>query len=55
MFPPKEGCAIEVASPYTGPPDSVFEGSISGCTVHSAGIDRQLVSVKFAMRGAPSR
>jgi hypothetical protein len=55
VFPPKEGCAIEVTSPYTGQPDSVFEGSISGCIVHSAGIDRQLASVKFAMHGAPSR
>jgi hypothetical protein len=55
VFPPKEGCAIEITSPYTGQPDSVFEGNISGCTVHSAGIDRQLASVKFAMHGAPSR
>jgi hypothetical protein len=55
VFPPKDGCAIEVTSPYTGQPDSVFEGSISGCTVHSAGIDRRLASVKFAMHGAPSR
>jgi hypothetical protein len=55
VFPPKEGCVIEITSPYTGQPDSVFEGSISGCTVHSAGIDRQLASVKFAMYGAPSR
>jgi hypothetical protein len=55
VFPPKEGCTIEILSPYTGQPDSVFEGSISGCTVHSAGIDRQLASVKFAMHGAPSR
>ncbi len=55
VFPPKEGCTIEVLSPYTGQPDSVFEGRISGCTVHSGGIDRQLASVKFAMHGAPSR
>jgi hypothetical protein len=55
VFPPKEGCEIEILSPYTGQPDSVFEGRISGCTVHSGGIDRQLASVKFAMHGAPSR
>lgn len=55
VFPPKDGCVIEITSPYTGQPNSVFEGSISGCTVHSAGIDRQLASVKFAMYGASSR
>jgi hypothetical protein len=55
VFPPKEGCEIEVTSPYTGDPDSVFQGIISGCTVHSAGIDRRLASVKFAMHGTPSR
>jgi len=55
VFPPKAGCAIEITSPYTGQPDSVFQGRISGCTVHSAGIDRQLASVTFAMHGAPAR
>lgn len=55
VFPPKEGCAIEITSPYTGQADSVFAGSISACTVHSAGIDRQLAAVKFAVHGAPSR
>jgi hypothetical protein len=55
VFPPKAGCLIEVTSPYTGAPDSRFEGTISGCTVHSAGIDRQLAGVKFAMHGMSAR
>jgi len=55
VFPPKQGCTIDVISPYTGRTDGVFEGTISGCTLHSAGIDRQLTSVRFAMYGASSR
>ena len=55
IFPAKTGCIIEVTSAYAGTAASVFAGEISQCTVFSAGIDHVLSSVRFTMRGSPSR
>jgi len=54
-FFPKTSCTITVTSAYTGSPASVFAGEVRDCTVHSAGIDQQIASARFTMRGAPSR
>ena len=55
IFPAKTGCIIEVTSAYAGTAASVFAGEISQCTVFSAGTDHVLSSVRFTMRGSPSR
>jgi hypothetical protein len=54
IFPPKDACVINITSSYTGTPNGVFAGEISNCTVHSAGIDYNISSVIFMMRGVPS-
>jgi len=54
IFPPKDACIINITSSYTGVPNGVFAGEISDCTVHSAGIDYNISSVIFMMRGVPS-
>ena len=53
IFFPKGDCFINVDQAYTGGADSVFSGSISDCTVHSAGIDKHISSFSFTMRGQP--
>ena len=55
LFFPKTSCTITITLPYTGTPNSVFAGEVNNCAVHSAGIDYNISSVKFVMRGAPSR
>lgn len=55
IFWPKSSCTITVTSAYTGTPNSVFSGEVRDCPVHSAGIDYTISSVKFVMRGSPSR
>jgi|GEM_PF-2329824 len=54
IFPPKSSCTINITSSYTGTPNGVFAGEVSDCTVHSAGIDYNISSVIFMMRGVPS-
>ncbi|MCK4910123.1 MAG: hypothetical protein KAR83_00705 [Thermodesulfovibrionales bacterium] len=53
IYFPKGECYINVDQAYTGGADSVFSGSISDCTVHSAGIDKHIMSFSFTMRGQP--
>lgn len=55
IFPPKDSCVINVTSSYSGAPNGVFAGEILDCTVHSAGIDYNISSVIFIMRGVPSQ
>jgi hypothetical protein len=55
IFPPKDSCVINITSSYSGTPNGVFAGEISDCTVHSAGIDYNISSVIFIMRGVPSQ
>jgi hypothetical protein len=55
IFWPKTFCDITIDSGYSGSSSSVFSGEIRDCIVHSAGIDYQISSVRFTMRGAPSR
>lgn len=55
IFPPKDSCTIVIASPYTGDQEGIFEGEVYDCTVHSAGIDYNISSIKFRMRGVSSR
>lgn len=54
IFPPKDACIINITSSYTGTLNGVFAGEVSDCTVHSAGIDFNISSVIFVMRGVPS-
>lgn len=54
IFPPKDSCTINITSPYTGTPESIFDGEVNNCVVHSAGIDHT-ISAKFTVRGIPSR
>jgi len=54
IFYPKDSCDIVVTSPYSAAPDGFFSGDVSDCIVHSAGIDHNISSVKFTMRGIPS-
>lgn len=53
IFPPKDACVINITSSYTATPNGVFAGEISDCIVHSAGIDYNISSVIFIMRGVP--
>jgi len=55
IFPPKDSCIINITSSYSGTPNGVFAGELSDCTVHSAGIDYNISSVIFIMRGVPSQ
>lgn len=55
IFWPKTSCVISITSAYTGSASSVFSGEVHDCPVHSAGIDYTISSLKFTMRGAPSR
>lgn len=54
IFPPKDSCVITITSSYTGTPNGAFAGELSDCTVHSAGIDYNISSVIFIMKGVPS-
>jgi hypothetical protein len=54
IFPPKESWIINVTSPYRGNTDGIFSGEISACAVHSSGIDYNISSIKFTMKGVPS-
>ena len=54
IFPPKDACIINITSSYTGTPNGVFAGEVSDCIVNSAGIDYNISSVIFVMRGVPS-
>jgi hypothetical protein len=53
VFFPKGDCYINVSNAYTGGAGSVFSGSVSDCTVHSAGIDKHISSFDFTIRGQP--
>jgi hypothetical protein len=55
IFPPEESCTFLITSPYQGSPDGIFAGELSDCVVHSAGINYHIASVKFTVRGVPSR
>jgi hypothetical protein len=55
IFPPKDSCVINITSSYSGTPNGAFAGEISNCTVHSAGIDYNISSLIFIMRGVPSQ
>lgn len=55
IFWPKTSCVITITSAYTASASSVFSGEVHDCPVHSAGIDYTISSLKFTMRGAPSR
>ena len=55
VFPQKTSCVVQVTSPYSGTPQSVFSGEIANCVVYSAGNDHTLSSVRFSMTGAPKR
>jgi hypothetical protein len=55
IFPPKDACVVNITSSYTGTKDGVFAGEIADCTVHSAGIDYNISSVIFIMRGVPAK
>jgi hypothetical protein len=50
VFPPKDLCFITVKTAWSGAPGSVFAGSVSSCTMHSAGIDRVIGSMDFEVR-----
>ncbi|OGW38383.1 MAG: hypothetical protein A2Y97_08075 [Nitrospirae bacterium RBG_13_39_12] len=54
IFPPKDFCIINITSPYSGDTEGIFSGEISDCIIHSAGIDYNISSVKFKMKGVPS-
>lgn len=55
IFFPKTSCTINITSAYTGSASSLFSGEILDCQVHSAGIDYNISSAKFSMKGAPAR
>jgi hypothetical protein len=55
IFWPKTSCVITITSAYNGSASGVFSGEVHDCPVHSAGIDYTISSMKFTMRGMPSR
>lgn len=52
VFFPVGICIIDVYTPYTGQPDSVFSGQLDECTFQSAGINKQVKYAQFTVRGA---
>jgi len=54
IYPPKTICIMNITSPYTDSPESIFEGWVKGCVVHSAG-DEHTISFRFSMKGVPKK
>ncbi|OGW37228.1 MAG: hypothetical protein A2Y97_11710 [Nitrospirae bacterium RBG_13_39_12] len=55
IFPPRLSCDVNIMAPGTGSDNILFEGSLSDCTVSSAGESHTMSSVKFSVRGRNKR
>jgi hypothetical protein len=51
IFPPRSTCDVNIMASRTGPDNILIEGSLSGCTVYSAGESHTISSVIFSVRG----
>ena len=50
IFPPRLSCEVNIMAFGTGSDNILFEGSLSDCTVSSAGESHTISSVKFSVR-----